>query len=284
MPGDFLADTAVERDGDRFRAALSPQWEVWGPLGGYVAAIGLRALGAASDLPRPASFQCLFLSVGHFGEVDVDVTSLRRGRRSEALSVHITQEGRPVLAGTGWVVEDGMDGLEHEHARMPEVPRAEELASYADLAEDYDQWFPVWRAIDGRPVLWLDEPSPPVWHTWMRLFDTPKLTDPFLEAARQAMWMDLMMWNAAAAPHTPPWPPAYMAPNLDLSVVFHAGAPDDEWLLCDSHAPVGRHGLVGCTGRVWSPSGRLLASGTSTLLCRPVPAVVPAESDPGGGS
>ena len=32
-----------------------------------------------------------------------------------------------------------------------------------------------------------------------------------------------------------------------------------------------RGGLVGCTGRVWSPSGRQRASGTSTLICRPNP-------------
>ena len=86
---DFAADTAVHRlgvDGDvtRLRAELSPAWEVWGPVGGYVAAIALRALAAGTELPRPASFHCNFLSVARFGAVDLEVATLRRGKRSHA--------------------------------------------------------------------------------------------------------------------------------------------------------------------------------------------------------
>jgi len=152
---------------------------------------------------------------------------------------------------------------------MPDVPAASELRSYAELADNFEEWFPVWhRAIDGRPIAWRDEPQPPRWHAWLRLQQTPPLDDPFLDAARSLMWMDLMMWNAALQPHLP-WPLAYVAPNLDVSAIFHARAAEDEWLLCDSDAPVARDGLVGCSGRVWSPSGRLIASGSSCLFCRP---------------
>lgn len=270
--GDFLADTAVAGASGRYRARLSPEWEVWGPLGGYVAAIALRAIGAESPLRRPASFSCLFLAVGRFDDVELEVRTLRRGRRSHALQVEMSQEGRGILQATGWVVEEGLSGFEHDHSAMPDVPAAEELRSYSELAENYDEWYPVWRSIDGRPVVWSEEPGLPIWHTWMRLRETPKLDDPFLEAARSLCWMDLMMWNAATPPHLP-WPVSHVAPNLDLSVLFHDAAPDDEWLLCDAHAPVGRQGLVGCNGRVWTPSGRLLASGTSNLLCRPNPLV-----------
>jgi hypothetical protein len=59
---DFLDDTRVAR-GDRpgeWRAILSPDWAVWGPNGGYVAAIALRAALAESRLSRPASFHCHF--------------------------------------------------------------------------------------------------------------------------------------------------------------------------------------------------------------------------------
>jgi acyl-CoA thioesterase len=105
----------------------------------------------------------------------------------------------------------------------------------------------------------------------MRLWETtPLQEDPFLDAARSLMWLDLMMWNAALQPHLP-WPIAYIAPNLDVTAIFHTSGAEDEWLLCDSHAPVGCGGLVGCSGRVWSPSGRLVASGSSTLFCRPNP-------------
>lgn len=55
-PGRFDEDTTVERASDGFHAVLSPKWEVWGPFGGYVAAVALRAVGAATPLRRPASF------------------------------------------------------------------------------------------------------------------------------------------------------------------------------------------------------------------------------------
>jgi acyl-CoA thioesterase II len=276
--GDFVDDTSVEfvrvtsPPGSRYRAVLSAEWDVWGPLGGYVAAIALRALGAASDCPRPASFQCLFLSVARFGPVELEVVPLRRGRRSQALAVSMSQDGRPILTAWGWTVAANLDGLEHAHAAMPAVTGAEELRSFAELADDYDEWFPIWRTIDGRPLAWSDDPAPPFWHCWMRLRETPDLADPFLDAARTLMWLDMMMWNAAARPHLP-WPLAYVAPNLDLAATFHAPAAREEWLLCDAAAPVGREGLLGCNGRVWTRDGTLVASGTSTLFCRPAGAI-----------
>jgi acyl-CoA thioesterase-2 len=269
--GDFAEDTALMGGDGRYRAVLSPDWEVWGPLGGYVAAIALRAMGVENPGKRPASISCQFLAAAAFAPIDVEVVTLRKGRRSHALHVRMFQGGVPVHAATGWVVDAGMRGLEHDHTAMPEVPGFSELRSYAECVDNFDEWYPAWhRAIDGRPIVWSDEPQPPRWQAWMRLQKTPPLDDPFLDAARSLMWMDLMMWNAALQPHLP-WPPAYIAPNLDVSAIFHASAADHEWLLSDSSAPVGGAGLVGCSGRVWTPDGRLVASGNACLFCRPNP-------------
>ena len=42
--GDLAVDRAVEPIGDgRYRAMVSQDWEIWGPMGGYVASIALRA-------------------------------------------------------------------------------------------------------------------------------------------------------------------------------------------------------------------------------------------------
>jgi acyl-CoA thioesterase-2 len=47
LMGDLAADTRVEQVGNgRYGAHLSSEWEIWGPMGGYVAAIALRAAGA----------------------------------------------------------------------------------------------------------------------------------------------------------------------------------------------------------------------------------------------
>ena len=57
--GDLGTDTQVEQvDEGRFRATPSPAWNIWGPMGGYIASFALRAVGATvpqHDRPRGVS-------------------------------------------------------------------------------------------------------------------------------------------------------------------------------------------------------------------------------------
>jgi len=73
-------------------------------------------------------------------------------------------------------------------------------------------------------------------------------------------------------------PPVVRSSHRRAAPHFHAAAPSEEWLRCDAAAPVGRDGLLGCNGRLWSPDGRLVASGTSTLFCRPSDVVEPQRA------
>ena len=61
--GDLAADTAIEGSDGRYRAHLSRDWEIWGPNGGYLAVIAIRAAGAQTSLRRPATFSCHYLGV-----------------------------------------------------------------------------------------------------------------------------------------------------------------------------------------------------------------------------
>jgi acyl-CoA thioesterase len=269
---NFLDDTRVEAvssEPNRWRCALSSHWAVWGPNGGYVAAIALRAAMAQSRLPRPASFHCHFLAVGQFAAVDVRVRSLGGGKRAESLSVEVVQEDRLLLAATAWMVDDGLEGFEHAFEAAPKVPGPDALRSYAELAGDeYDQWYPIWRSIEGRPVRWREAPGKPEWHAWLRFNETP-IPDRQADALRQLFWLDFPGWNAAISAH--PWPFRYLAPNLDLTVQFHRFAPGEEWMLADGVVPLAREGLLGCVSRLWSERGDLLATGTSKHVCRPNP-------------
>jgi acyl-CoA thioesterase len=269
--GDFAADTRVEGGDRRYRSALPAEWAVWGPMGGTVAAIALRAIAAASALPRPASFACQFLAFGRFAPVEIEVKPLQVAKRAEAWGALVVQEGRPILSASAWFVDSALSGFEHEAAARPAVDGPDGVPGFQDRAENYAEWYPFWRNVEGRPLRWTDEPDAgdPIWHCWMRLLAPLPEDDPVLGAARALLWLDLMMWNAACARHV--WPRRFIAPNLDLTAQFHADAPDAEWLLCDSAAPSAGAGLVGCNGRVWAPDGRLVASGTSHLLCRPNP-------------
>lgn len=267
---DFLADTAVERRGPgRYRAVLSPDWAVWGPNGGYVAAIALRAALAESRLPRPASFHCHFLAVGEFAPVEIAVAPLGGSKRAESLRVDVVQDGRALLAASVWTADDELTGYAHDFAEAPAVPRPDALRGYQELAgEEYAQWYPIWRSIEGRPLRWREPPGRPEWQTWLRFTGT-EVASREADAIRQLFWLDFPGWNATTAAHA--WPFRWLTPNLDLSVQFHAFAPGSAWMLADGTVPLARDGLLGCTSRLWGEDGRLLATGTSKHLCRPNP-------------
>ena len=135
---DFDAATRPEGGDGRYRVRLAEDWDVWGPVGGYVAGIALRAMGAESALERPASFACQYLSVGRFEPVEIEVALLRRGRSSEALGVLRTKGPWPASPSPS--VSETSEGLQwssDEGDRPNEGPRAKGLGTSAegDLAE-----------------------------------------------------------------------------------------------------------------------------------------------------
>jgi acyl-CoA thioesterase len=267
---DLLADTALERvRPGHYATSLSPDWAVWGPNGGYVAALALRAAIAESRFARPASFQCHFLAVGEFAPVELEVTTLGGGKRAESLRVDLRQGERLLLAATVWMVDDSLSGYEHDVATPPDVPAPSELRSYADHAgEQYDEWYPIWRSIEGRPTRWQEPPADPVWHCWLRFGETP-IEGVEADAVRQLFWLDMPAWNATISAHA--WPFPFLTPNLDLMVQFHRFAPEVDWMLADGYVPLAGDGLVGCVSRLWSEDGRLLATSASKHSCRPNP-------------
>jgi acyl-CoA thioesterase-2 len=270
MP-DFIADTRVELDSeerDLVHAALSPDWAVWGPNGGYLASIALRAAMARSRCDRPASFQCHFLAVGDFAPVEIRVRSLGGSRRAESLRIDVLQGGKTLLTATAWMVDDGLQGYQHDFGQAPDVAPPGDLRPYHELADNYDEWFPIWRSMEGRPLRWQEGPGTPVSQTWLRFNETP-IADREADAVRQLFWLDFPGWNATIAAHQ--WPFPYIAPNLDLTVQFHRFAPEADWMLAEGTVPLASDGLVGCVSRIWSEDGRLLATGTSKHLCRPNP-------------
>lgn len=273
--GDLAVDTAVEDLGDgRFRATLSQEWEIWGPMGGYLAAVGLRAIGAASEHPLPAAYSCHYQGVARFEPIDIVVEERKRGRSASSYRVEITQEGRPILDGLAWSVAEG-PGLEHDETTPPAVPGPEGLPAIEDLVPpESANPFPFWRNLDARPIHFElewppDGPRPASWQEWLRFRPTATFADPWVDAARSVILVDLPSWPSAHRPHAYLQPP-FTAPTLDLNVAFHQPTADEEWLLCDGAAPLSTRGMFGWTAKVWSPGGRLHASGGGQCLYREV--------------
>jgi hypothetical protein len=78
--------TRLEGEGGRYVAQLCEEWEIWGPNGGYLAAIALRAAGDVAQIARPRSFYCHFLRSPAFHPMQIEVTVLKRRRRAESFS------------------------------------------------------------------------------------------------------------------------------------------------------------------------------------------------------
>lgn len=288
--GDLANDTAVERldGGDdaghaRYTSRLSPEWEIWGPMGGYVASLALRAAGAESPFARPASFFCHYLAVAAFDTVDLEVDVLRQARTALAQRVRITQGGRPILEATVWSVGE-VDGLEHDASGelRPDVPPPDEVPDLVDLLSDEEREqrppFPFWGNLDSKPLQFSRDAPPagsdPVWRQWLRFSPTPMFEDPWVDACRSVILLDLQSWPSAGRFHG--YGGGYIAPSLDLYVAFHDLRPGSAWLLADGHSPVARDGLMAWHGRLWSDDLSLVATGTGQLLCRRVPAPPPA--------
>jgi acyl-CoA thioesterase-2 len=254
--------TRLAGDGGSYSIELSREWEIWGPNGGYLAALALRAAGLQAEIAQPASFYCHFLRSPDFDRVELEVDSLRRGRRSESFAVRMTQQGKPVLQALVRTAADA-PGYEHQQLRMPSVPAPETLPEHQHLP------FPFWHNIERRL---LDEQAASgqqaVVREWTRFRPEPCFEDPFLDAARSLILLDTYGWPAAYRKYRDR---AMVAPNLDTSVWFHQRAPRSEWLLIDHECPIGHHGLLGVSGRVWSADGLLLATGGAQLCCLPAP-------------
>jgi acyl-CoA thioesterase II len=277
--GDLALDTAVEQvDDGRYTAVLREDWRIWGPNGGYLGAIALRAAGAAATQPRPASIAVHFLGVASFEPVDLAVTTLRSTRRAQSLRVSMTQGGKPIIEAMVWAVADGIEPLDHQHAVMPDVPAAETIPTMeermAEAGVDGPP-FPFWVNIDNRALQWRKdwpppEPLPPEARWWCRFRPTATFADRWIDASRSFVLVDTFGWPAASAAHAwrsgPNGEPQFMAPNIDIHATFHGFDAEEEWLLADAVLPAGGEGLLYANVSVWSPKGRLVASGGQTML------------------
>ncbi|MEY2472644.1 MAG: acyl-CoA thioesterase [Actinomycetota bacterium] len=293
--GALGEDTAVEPvdEHGRFRHTLKQDWRIWGPNGGYFASVALRAAGECTPLPRPASLSCLFLGMASYDDpvVDIEVVSLRRSKRSDALRVSITQGGRQMLEAHVWAIDDGMSGLEHDVTQMPDVPGPDELKTFEELqpSEGPNHF---WSNFVGKPIDWIPPeawpPAPPVEPRalqWMKYHPVALYPDDaWIDACRAVILLDTYQWPAAhrAHLHRGPDEPAFIGPNMDQCIHFHRAAPTSEWLLIDAQGPMAEGGLMACESKVWSEDRKLVASASSNLMCREVPKGTPGSGTAAG--
>jgi acyl-CoA thioesterase II len=265
---DLEQATRVQTANGGHVARLSKEWEIWGPNGGYLAAIALRAAGTVAEIRKPASFYCHFLSSPAFDAVQLSVNVLKQGRRAESFAVEMTQQGKPILYALVKTAADA-PGYSHQYPEAPDAPDPNDLQNFEELlTPEQRPSFSFWNNIERRPLdqRTTDKSAAPVLREWARYRPRACFEDPFLDAARALILLDTYGFPAFYRHHRS-W--EYLAPNLDTSAWFHHFNPECEWLLIDSECTVANRGLMGVSGRVWDSAGRLLATGSAQLCCIP---------------
>jgi acyl-CoA thioesterase len=98
-PADrFTIDTAVQRVGtERYAAECRAGWRVIGgsaPNGGYLLAIGARAMADRAERPDPVTVTAHFLTPPELGPVEVVTELVREGGRHRTVAARLVQDGR----------------------------------------------------------------------------------------------------------------------------------------------------------------------------------------------
>ena len=267
----FANDTAVDLRDGKFCATLSRDWEIWGPNGGYIASIALRAAGkVAPPDHRPATFSCQYLSVGQFAPVEIEAIPVRQGRNAWCISVAIQQNGKRLLQAQVWTTNK-TDGPSKIDRAFPAVKHHSELKTWAELFPDAGESYAFWRNFEGKPASFFRrgeaDPRGSVNQDWYRFREFEPTNDVFLDYARALVMIDTGPWPAFCRAFGDQ--PDYVAPTLDVTAWFHTPLGDAEWFLADTRADVAANGLIHGTVDIWSEDGRAVATGGSNLLVVP---------------
>ena len=280
--------TAVEQTAEgKYRGTVSEEWKLWTPVGGYLAAIALRAAQSASSMARPVSLTCHYLHEAAFGPVDLEVTTLGTTERADSQLVRMSQNGNHILVTLVSAAPADLQGPDVNWHDAPAVTEPEDMPGtllYEDAARLLgDQ--PYWQKLQFRMVKGL--PSSRSYpdmsglseeelierrftprrdahiRGWNRIPSGEGAKDPWVDACRYLIICAGMMFPVVADPFTPPL--RFIAPTLNLTVDFHTFHPDEQWLLADATGAHTSDGILGADTRLWARSGELLATAQAQL-------------------
>lgn len=269
--GKLRQATTLRQVGDDLLVDLDPEWEGWGPAGGYLAAIALRATGGAvPEGHRPVTLQAQFLSRAERGTAKVRADMIKRGSTAMT-NVTLFQSGRMFFQAQIWTTAK-THGPEHLRVNAPTTPTPEQLPTLEKHFREVGRT-PVtfWAKLDCRPVEFRAPGGKPattdMLERWYRFRDETPSHDVFDIAGRAAILLDANIWAAH-------WrmleeEPDYAGPSLDLSVWFHEVLASSEWMMLEAISPVASSGIVFGTGRLWDDDGGLIASGSGNCLVVP---------------
>ena len=260
---------------------LSPQVGWQRVFGGQVLGQALVAAIRTVEEPDrlPHSMHAYFLLAGD-PKVPIiyDVERVRDGKSFTTRRVKAIQHGQPIFV-TSVSFHRHEPGMEHQ-AKMPDVPKPEELPSEAEIRErvlplmpdPVRRYYERERPIELRPVEFgrylgqkYDDGRFNVWiRTTGKLPDTPAIHECVLAYAS-----DMTLLDAALIPHgRTVFEKDIMAASLDHALWLHRPFRADDWLLYAQDSPnmAGARGFS--RGLIFARDGTLVASVAQEGLVR----------------
>lgn len=128
MSGVSEFDDATHLDADGV-GVIHDGWDINGNAnGGYLMALAARHLRAVSGRPDPVSVTGHYLAPGRPGEVRVDATVVKSGRRFATVSGQLHGAGKPILQVVGTFGDLSQQASAYEHVSIgpPDLPPMEE--------------------------------------------------------------------------------------------------------------------------------------------------------------
>lgn len=214
--------------------------------------------------------------------IDFAVARDTDGRSFSARRVSVRQQGRIILslAASFQIAAGGP----HYQAAMPDVPGPEGLATQRALVDRVGTRLPEWthafwlgeQAVEYRfcePfAIFRHPPQPAARRIWMRV--RMRLPDsPFVHQRLLAYASDLHIMHGGLLPLGIGWADTDLrTASLDHAIWFHDAFRADEWLLYDLDSDFAGSARTLGRGRIFTASGRLVASVMQEGLARIVDA------------
>ncbi len=240
-------------------------------FGGQVIGQALVAACRTVEGRPPHSLHAYFLLPGD-PKVPIiyEVDRIRDGKSFSTRRVIAIQHGHPIFSMAASFHGDEA-GFEHQ-ARMPEVPKPEELPSEGELRDrvmpmmpdPVRRYYERERPIELRPVefeRYLGKKfEDGKFHVWIRT--TGRLPDdPAIHQCVLAYASDMTLLDSALIPHgRTVFEKEIMAASLDHALWLHRAFRADEWLLYAQDSPNMGGGRGFSRGLIFTRDGRLVAS------------------------
>lgn len=257
----FERDTSVDAvEAGIFEGHVTRDWWIiFGPNGGFLAAMIVKAMGAAVDdhARSPRSLTIHYAAAPKEGPVRIATTVERIGRSLTTVSARMEQEGRLIALAIGAFSAPRRAAVEFSDARPPTVPLPEEVP----VVPPRDDRPPFTRQWEMRPAIGVAPFSGAGGSTltggWIRPLD-PHPIDAALVAQLTDAWIPAVFIRLTA-------PNA--VPTIDLTIHFRGDLPlEPDYVLVTFETQVSAAGFVEEDGHIWARDGRLIAHSRQLAL------------------